>query len=131
MTLEELLIKHEDLRLKPYKCSAGKLTIGVGRNLEDNGITEEEALYLLRNDIETCEREASRYPWFETLSPKRQNVIISMIFNLGLYRFSQFKNMISAIENEDYSEAAHQMLDSKWAEQVGKRAVELAQMMEN
>lgn len=130
VTLEGLLIKHEGLKLKPYKCTAGKTTIGVGRNIEDNGITKEEALYLLRNDIESCRQEALRYPWFEGLSEPRKNVIISMIFNLGLYRFSQFKNMIKALENEDYSEAARQMLDSRWATQVGNRAAELAKMME-
>jgi lysozyme len=129
--IEDLLIRHEGLRLKPYRCSEGKLTIGVGRNLDDNGITEEEALALLRNDIESCKREASQFPWYEDLSNSRKDVIISMIFNLGLYRFSQFKNMIKALENEDFEEAAYQMLDSKWASQVGNRAVELSKMMEN
>lgn len=128
--IEELLIKHEGLKLKPYKCTAGKTTLGVGRNIEDNGITKEEALYLLRNDIETCRQEASQYPWYNGLSEPRKDVVISMIFNLGLYRFSKFKNTIKALENKDYPEAARQMLDSRWANQVGNRAVELAKMME-
>jgi len=131
MTLEELLIKHEDLRLKPYRCSEGKLTIGVGRNLDDNGISEEEAIFLLRNDIKSCRIEASQFSWYEDLSEGRKNVILSMIFNLGINRFKQFKNMLKALESEDYSEAAHEMLNSKWASQVDNRSNELAKLMED
>ncbi len=130
VALEELLIRHEGLKLKTYLCTAGKTTIGVGRNLDDNGISKEEALFLLRNDIETCKQEASRFFWYEALSSVRKDVIVSMIFNLGLYRFSRFKNMIKALESKDYPEAARQMLDSKWATQVGNRAIELSKMME-
>lgn len=130
MNLTDLLIKHEGLKLKPYRCSEGKLTIGVGRNLDDNGISHEEVLYLLNNDIDTARTEAARYPWFDGLSEDRQNVIISMIFNLGLYRFSQFKNTIALIEVGNFKEASREMLDSRWAKQVGSRANELSQMME-
>lgn len=108
----------------------GKLTIGVGRNLDENGISENEALILLANDIKRCEIEASQFAWFRYLSPVRQDVILCMLFNLGLPRFKGFKKMISAIQKGDYIEAADQMLDSKWAEQVGDRAETLATMME-
>lgn len=130
MKLVDLLIKHEGLKLKPYRCTEGKLTIGVGRNLDDNGISKDEAIHLLKNDIEYARLEAGRYPWFDDLSVDRQNVIISMIFNLGLYRFSKFKNTISLIEAGEYQKAALEMLDSKWAKQVGSRANELSHMME-
>jgi len=128
--LVELLIKHEGLKLKPYTCSAGKLTIGVGRNLDDVGITKEEALYLLAADIYRVEKEAiTNFAWYVFISQARQDVVLSMIFNLGLEGFKQFKNLISALENQNYGMAAEEMLNSKWASQVGQRAKDLSQMM--
>ena len=125
------LIKlHEGLELKPYKCSAGKLTIGWGRNIEDNGISEGEADFLLRNDLMRVQGELSRaVPCFLKLSETRQAVLLDMCFNLGITRFLQFKMMLTALEMEEYEEAAKEMLDSKWAKQVGKRSVRLAEMM--
>jgi len=128
--LRELLIHHEGIRLKPYVCSAGKITIGVGRNLQDVGITEFEAMQLLTNDIERVQREAvSAFPWFKSLCIVRQDVVLDMLFNLGIHRFKGFKKMISCLVVQNYVEAAHQMLDSNWAKQVGNRAQDLASMM--
>lgn len=128
--LRSLLLKHEGLCLKPYTDSAGKLSIGCGRNLTDVGLTEQEALYLLDNDMArsvTYCREA--FQWFNGLCDARQNVVASMVFNLGAHGFSEFKKLIAAIDGKNYDEAANQMLSSHWASQVGKRAVELADMM--
>jgi len=128
--LHEMLIRHEGLRLKPYNDTVGKLTIGVGRNLDDVGITREEALMLLDNDIAKVRREVNRaFPWFAQLNPVRKNVVLNMVFNIGLPRFRQFKKTIAAIMAKDWEEAASQMLDSRWARQVGRRARELAAMM--
>lgn len=128
--LHEMLIRHEGLRLKPYRDTVGKLTIGVGRNLDDVGITREEALILLDNDIAKVRREVNRaFPWFAQLNPVRKNVVLNMVFNIGLPRFRQFKKTIAAIKAKDWEEAASQMLDSRWARQVGRRARELAAMM--
>ena len=127
--IEEQLILHEGLRLFPYRCTAGKLTIGIGRNLEDKGISNEESLIMLRNDIkEVCQR-LSHYTWYTELDCVRQRVIVDMVFNLGLGGFLRFQNTISALEKHDYCEAAKEMLDSRWASQVGQRAERLAQMM--
>jgi lysozyme len=128
--LKALLMKHEGLKLKPYKCTAGKATIGVGRNLDDVGISQEEAMHLLENDIKRCVLEANKFSWFKGLDDVRQEVVISMIFNLGIYRFKGFKKLIGALMIKDYKEAALEMLDSQWSEQVGKRSFELAKMME-
>lgn len=128
--LVEQLTRHEGLRLKPYKDSVGKLTIGIGRNLDDKGISIEEAQLLLQNDIIEARYEAHRFPWFLHLNEVRQHVILNMLFNMGTTRLLGFKKMIDAIKNEDYAEAKIQMLDSKWATQVGPRATELADMME-
>ncbi len=128
--LIEMLIRHEGLRLKPYTDTMGKLTVGVGRNLDDVGITPEEALFLLRNDIANVTHDVKRsFPWFERMNQPRQNVVLNMVFNLGLIRFLGFKKTIEAIKGKNWDMAAKEMLDSRWAVQVGNRAKELAKIM--
>lgn len=115
----------------PYKCPADKLTIGYGRNIEERGISEDEAEYLLNNDIKLSEGELSKaFPWFSNLTAERQAVLINMHFNMGLTRLKGFIKALPAIERGDYKTAAAEMLDSRWAKQVGKRATELAKQME-
>ena len=126
----EQIKKHEGLELKVYTCTAGRLTIGYGRNLEDRGITEEEALYLLRNDIEKITKRLKKeIKFFDTLNEPRQWVLINMAYNMGVTGLLKFKNTLKNIENEKYIEASNQMLDSKWAKQVKGRAQELAAQM--
>ena len=126
-----LLKKHEGLRLKPYHCSAGKLTIGIGRNLEAVGISEAEANLMLANDITRIEKEAvDNLPYFNSLSVTRQDVVLSMIFNLGLAGFLKFKNLNTALTYGNFKLAAQEMIKSSWYRQVGARADELAFMME-
>jgi len=121
---------HEDERLKPYRCTAGKLTIGVGRNLEDRGITREESAYLLANDIAAEERELLRaLPWVAQLDEVRQRVLLDMSFNLGIVGLLGFKNTLATIRAGEYTKAAAMMLDSRWAKQVGQRAERLSRMM--
>lgn len=130
MKLTERLIKHEGLKLKPYTCPAGKLTIGVGRNLEDRGITEDEALYLLKNDILNCRNQCyTSFHWFGDLDEVRQDVLIEMCFNLGISRLKGFKKMLKACELKHYTLASQEMLSSLWARQVGNRAKKLADIM--
>ncbi len=124
-----LIKQHEGLRLKPYQCTAGKLTIGYGRNLDDVGISEAEAEYLLEQDMKASIVQASNFPFFIGLNDYRKAVIVDMIFNLGLTRFNQFKRMLNALQRHDYQQAATEMLDSRWAVQVGKRADRLAEIM--
>jgi lysozyme len=128
--LWEQLIRHEGLRLKPYRCSAGKLTIGIGRNIEDVGITEEEALVLLGNDISRVITELDRnIPTFSGLDEIRKRVLVDMCFNLGISRLMKFRRMLAALEAFDYAQAAVEMMDSRWAHQVGNRAKRLKHMM--
>ncbi len=127
-----LIKKHEGLRLMPYKCTAGKLTIGYGRNIEDTGISEEEAEYLLESDIQQCFNYLQdKTDYFTGLSEPRQSVMVNMLFNLGWTRLNKFKNMIAAVKAGDYKKASVEMLDSRWAKQVGKRSTELAAIMES
>ena len=129
--LSDMIAKHEGLRLKPYHCTAGKLTIGYGRNLDDVGITKNEAETMLINDIERVYTELTlHYDWFKSLDDVREAVIVDMCFNLGLNRLNNFKKTIKLISESDYKAAAIEMLDSKWAKQVGYRAIKLSTMMD-
>ena len=146
----DMLRKHEGLRLYPYHCSEEKLSIGIGRNLEDGGITDveldyigktledilkvgltqEEAYYLCRNDISNVEKELlERKPVVNQLDSVRQMCLVDMGFNMGVPRLMKFVKMWGAIEVGDFYEASEQMLDSRWATQVGKRSESLAEMM--
>lgn len=127
--LLEQLQRHEGLRLKPYHCTAGKLTIGYGRNLEDRGITEEEAGFMLDNDIDEVVSELERMPLYLSLNPVRRTVLANMCFNLGLTRLLGFRRMLGALADKDWDRAADEILDSVWARQVGNRAVELSELM--
>lgn len=135
MNIEKLksqLLKHEGFVSPAYQDSEGYWTIGIGRLIDERkggGITEDEAYFLLTNDIERAETWARTYAWYDDLDEVRQNVVVEMIFNLGPRRFAGFKKMIAAIEREDWKEAAVQALNSKWASQVGNRALRLAEMM--
>jgi lysozyme len=123
------LKRHEGIRHKPYKDTVGKLSIGVGRNLDDRGLRDDEIELMLMNDIEEATEEAHKVPGYYRLNEPRKCVIINMIFNMGLPRVLRFKKMIAALALELWHEAAEQMLDSKWADQVGNRAIELAEQM--
>lgn len=116
---EDELIKHEGMKLRLYKCPAGKWTIGVGRNLQDNGISEEEAIYLMRNDIMRCHRELEQFEWFNNLDKIRKAVLIELCFNIGITSLLGFKKMIKALKEHNYDLAAKELFDSKWRRQVG------------
>ena len=128
--LTEQLNRHEGLRLKPYKCTAGKLTIGYGRNIEDCGITEGEATAMLRSDIAKCERQVvQNIKMRPDINNARYDVLVNMVFNMGITGVSRFKKMLKAVKQGRYSLAAVEMLNSKWAKQVPSRANELANQM--
>ena len=129
-TLSDELPRDEGLRLKTYRCTAGKLTIGIGRNLDDVGISESEARVLLANDIAKVSAQMDKaLPWWKSLSEPRQRVLANMAFNLGIAGLLGFKNTLGMIERGEYAKAADAMLASKWAKQVGARATRLSDMM--
>jgi len=120
----------EGRRKKVYRCTAGKLTIGVGRNLEDRGLRDDEIDLMLKNDVAESIGECRRlFRMFDSLSAVRQEVLVNMMLNLGFSRLSGFKRMHAALEEGNWAEASRQMLDSKWATDVGKRADRLAKAM--
>lgn len=120
----------EGISYLPYRCSAGKLTIGYGHNIEDRGISQGVAELMLKEDMEIAQKEvASIFPFFNKLNSERQFVLEDMCFNMGISRLTGFKKMLAAIEKEDFETAAKEMLDSNWAKQVGRRADYLAIVM--
>ena len=129
--IKEQLVRHEGLRLKPYRCTAGKLTIGYGRNLDDCGISHTEAYVLLENDIQNCEKQLmDEIPEiYNVLDEVRKSVLLNMCFNLGVYGLLGFNNTLAFIAAGDWERAANGMLASKWAKQVGRRAIELSELM--
>lgn len=130
MNLKDQLVRHEGLRAFPYRDAVEKLTIGVGRNLDDVGISRDEALYLLDNDISKARQNVlNAFPWASDIDGVRQDVLVNMCFNMGLGRLRGFMKMLDALRINDWQRAAREMLDSHWAQQVGDRAKELAQQM--
>ena len=129
--LIEELTRDEGYRCKVYLDSVGIETIGIGRNLVDVGVSKDEAKYLLSNDIKGAVADAEGFSWYAKLSPARKRVIVNMLFNIGLTRFKKFKKTIQYIDCGDYGSASVEMLDSRWADQVGIRAKRLSKMMKN
>jgi lysozyme len=130
LNLIDQLIRDEEIRLKPYRDTVGKLTIGVGRNLDDVGITKDEAVFLLHNDIRAAEDGVFKaLSWTVNMDPIRRAVLVNMAFNLGIGGLLGFKHTLELVKAGKYDEASDAMLNSKWAEQVGPRAARLSVQM--
>jgi lysozyme len=124
------LIRDEGLKLKPYTDTVGKLTIGIGRNLTDRGISRQEALVLARNDVDAAAAELDRFaPWWRSASEARRRALLNMTFNMGWPRVSGFAAMLAALQAGDYGAAADAALDSVWARQVGARALRVSELI--
>lgn len=142
----ERLIFHEGLSLMPYKCPAGYLTIGVGRNLITNpftdkeklvvgdwvhGITKNAALYLLKNDVvRTIKLCRDNLPFWSSLDPERRYALLDMCFNMGINKLLHFKKMLACMEIGDYQGAAKECLNSKYGKELKKRAARIAKTIE-
>lgn len=128
--LQRLLIKHEGFVKRPYEDTLGNISIGVGRNLDGMGLTDEEVMFLLNNDIARCDVELlNNFEWYADLSRCRQDAMINMCFNLGITKLKKFYKALSAMKEGNYELAADEFLDSKWARQVGNRAIEVTDMI--
>jgi lysozyme len=126
--LRRSLITHEGYSNTLYKDTVGKETIGIGYNISDRGLPDDVINKLYLEDISYFYKQLNGLPWFEKLNWDRQIVLIDMCF-MGWKRFLSFRKMISYLEKENYTQAAFEMLDSKWADQVKGRAVRLANAM--
>ncbi|MCP5003036.1 MAG: lysozyme [Planctomycetes bacterium] len=128
--IQKLVADHEGLRLKPYKCTAGKITIGYGRNLDDNGISAQEAEAMFARDLTETYADLSQFEWFKDLDEAREAVMVDMCYNLGIVRLKKFEKTLLFVEKGLYHAAADEMLDSRWAKQVKGRAITLSKMMD-
>jgi len=144
MTARELIQKHEGKRNRPYKCSAGHNTIGIGWNMDVNPLPKDIATYLSQNGMITNEMIdrlfdislqialsgcRSLFPVFDTFSSKRQLALIDLVFQLGKNGVGKFKKSISLINSEKWKEAEGEMLKSKWAKQTKNRSIEITNMI--
>ena len=131
--LTEMLKRHEGVKTHAYKCSASKITVGVGRNIDPKGgigLTEDEIDYLLQNDIDRIISELDfQYEWFSDLNSARQDAMIDISFNLGQTRLRKFEKALAAMSLNNWDKAADEFMDSKWSEQVGNRAKELTDII--
>ncbi len=127
--LKDWIKRCEAFKSHPYLDTVGKLTIGWGRNIEDNGISQAEGDFMFDNDFARCERELAPYPWYVNQPEGVQAALMNMCFNLGIGRLLGFRKMIMALTAKDYTTAAIEALDSKWAKQVGQRAKDVALMI--
>lgn len=138
--LADMLTADEGKRLKVYDDHNGEPikkgskvegypTIGIGRELQNFGLSDDEARYLLMNDIERVLKEAEAFTWWNNINEARKICVANMLFNLGLTRFNQFKKFQAALDVNNWAEAADEMTDSKWAKQVKTRATRLEKIM--
>jgi len=130
----EILRAHESVETYAYKCSAGKITIGVGRNIDSGGglgLSDDEIDYLLANDLQRVEAELLQsFEWYDDLNDARKDAMMDMCFNMGLPRLRKFKRALAAMSANLYEIAAVEFLDSLWARQVGhKRSTTISEMI--
>lgn len=124
------LIEHEGWKDRPYRCPAGKLTIGVGHNLDDRGLSDAAIDFILAEDVAEAEAGAKRlYPKFVDMNENRQAALVELVFNLGEAKLREFVRANAAINSENWELAAQELKDSLWYKQVGLRAVKVVSMI--
>lgn len=123
------LVIHEGLRLKPYTDTVGKLTVGIGHNLTDNGLTKDQCFMICHDDIDNVVVFLdSKCSWWRDLDDVRQRAVANMTFNL-MYKLLEFKGMIAALKVKDWNTAADHLVNSGFGHQTGQRAQDLAKMI--
>ena len=130
----EMLRKNEGVETHAYVDTVGKITIGVGRNIDSKGglgLSTDEINYLLANDVKRVNAElAAAFSWYKTLGTPRKDAVMDMCFNMGLPRFKKFKKALAGMAKGDYKTAAAEFLDSKWAKKdVGQRAITITDII--
>ena len=145
MTIYSLLEKHEGRKHKPYRCTGGKRTIGIGHNFDDNPLPPHIADYLKKNGqitddmvdelLETDILHATAdccvlFPGFDSFSERRKMALVDFVFQLGFNRARKFIHSIACINTGRWEKAGEQMRKSAWAEQTPNRAIEIISMIE-
>lgn len=129
--LKSSIQRHEALKLRSYPDTRGNITIGYGRNISANGISESEADILLNNDIMNATMYLYKFvPWAIDLDDVRKAVLIELTFNIGIDKVLQFRQTLDAIKERNYLLASQQLLNSEWAKEVGNRSQDMAHALE-
>lgn len=130
MNVTDLIKQHEGYRQFPYHCTAGKLTIGIGFNLDDVGLSEEESELLLAHRLGKLKAKlAASLPCFSGLDEVRQACLLDMAYQMGVAGLLKFETTLALVSHRSYENAAKHMLDSRWADQTPIRAKQVAEMM--
>tara|TARA_B110000879_G_C10757866_1_gene350419 strand:+ start:109 stop:519 length:411 start_codon:yes stop_codon:yes gene_type:complete len=128
--LRETITRHEGSRLQMYQDSLGIWTIGVGHNIQEKGISPQVMELMLDEDLLEAISELKRSVSFFSKMPQQvQEALVNLSFNLGIPRLMQFKKTLALLREGDFESAADELLDSRYAEQVGRRALEIADMI--
>lgn len=129
--LKQQLVRHEGIRHKLYRDSVGKASIGIGRNIDDEGVSDDEIELMYQNDVRSHMKDLTDHvEWWSSLDEVRQMVLVNLCFNIGITRLLGFQKMLAALQAGDYPIAAKEMMNSTWATQVKARALELSHQME-
>jgi len=128
--LRNTITRHEGARLEMYQDSLGIWTIGVGHNIQEKGISDRVMNLMLEEDLEEAISELLRNVSFFTKMPEQvQEALVNLSFNMGIPRLMQFKKTLAYLREGDFTSAADELLDSRYATQVGERAIEIADMI--
>ncbi len=140
--IKEDLVKHEGYVTEIYLCSEGYPTFGIGHMVTEQDmehtwpvgtpVTDERILQVFHDDCTAaCTDTSALFLNFSSHPNDVQRVLVNMAFNLGRSRLGKFKNLITAVNEGNYSKAADEMVDSKWYRQVKRRGEELVEIMRN
>jgi len=132
-SLNQQLIRHEGYHKHPYRCSAGYLHIGIGRNLEGKGLSEKEVNFLLINDIRDCYNDLSKIfgkDFLDEINHERLKALMDLRFQLGPGGFRSFQKMIGAVKKKNWEKGSKELLSSQYARNQTERAKELAEMLD-
>lgn len=125
------LVLDEGKRLRLYHDSRGIASIGVGRNLEANGISDAEAEMMLTNDMAAAERGLDLHlPWWRSKKPEVQRVLWNLAFNMGIAKLLTFATFLHLLLVDDIDAAADDLENTAWYDQVGERGPRMVQRLQ-
>jgi lysozyme len=128
--LKKHLIQDEGLKAFPYVDTAGKTTIGIGRNLTDVGLSTTEIAFLYNSDvIRAITNLTLKLPWWRNLDNIRQIVMVNLCFNMGIATLLTFTTFLQLMQAMNYQAAATDLAGTAWHKQVGQRAIRLETML--
>ena len=131
-TIKEQLIRHEGRRTRPYVDTVGKITIGIGHNLTDNGLPDFIIDLLYEHDMKgVIQNLDTNLSWWREQPENIRNALMDLCFNMGIGGLLGFHRFLQALKDKNYLNAAMELQDSRWFQQVGFRGPELVNQVRN